>query len=47
MKKEEPKIRVSRLLIQELCDGDKNSPFRHIIPIFMIEQWSKHADDPV
>jgi len=32
-------IRLSTLLIQELCDADHNCPFRRATPVFMCEAW--------
>ena len=39
--------RLSKLLIEELCDGDKNCPFRIGTPLFVVINWSVNAEREV
>ena len=42
----QPRQRLSSLLIQELCDGDHNCPFRRATPVFMCEAWYAASQKP-
>jgi hypothetical protein len=39
--------RLSKMLIEHLCDADINCPFRMATPLFLVEGWAKEADKPV